>query len=188
MPMPAPALPPGIRGDAPGPGTGAGFGAGGGGTGRRGKREAPGKRWDYSGIPADEAERAVTQPDGSVATHIARANAALRESVSRDGQRLDPDTLPVRKLGDRWYHWIDGILVDQDVDAKTQVTIVRFGTEAYFDLVEARGELRAALAAGSSVMVLTAPGRAVLVSETEGIEQFSDDQREQNRLPKRLVK
>ncbi len=182
---PAPRLPAGVRRDAQGPDSG-GFGMGGDRAGRRGKREAPGKGWDYSGIPADEAERGVTRPDGSVATYIAKANAALREAVSRDGQRLDPNTLPVRKLGERWYHWIDGILVDQDVDEKTQVTIVRFGTEAYFDLVGARAELRAALAAGSSVMVLTAPGRAVLVSENEGIEQFSDAEREQNRLPKRL--
>ncbi len=193
QPMPwtgQPNLPPGIRRDAPGLGLGGGMGPD--APGRRPvspARAAPGKGSEgYFGIPADEAERAVTQPDGRVATHIARANAALREAVSRDGRRLDPDTLPVRKLGERWYHWIDGILVDQDVDAKTQVTIVRFGTEAYFDLVGARAELRTALAAGGSVMVLTAPGRAVLVSENEGIEQFSDDQREQNRLPKRLDK
>jgi Ca-activated chloride channel family protein len=182
-----PQLPPGVRRDAPGPGGGSG---GGGGMGPRPgapRRPAPGKGGDtFHGIPADEAERAVTKPDGSVATRIAAANAALRDAVSRDGQRLDPAVLPVRRLGDRWYHWIDGILVDQDVDEHTQVTIVKFGTDAYFELAEARPGLRAALAAGSSVMVLTGPGRAVLVSETGGIEQFSAAEREQNGLPGRL--
>ncbi len=163
-------------------GSGAGFG---GGRNKRGKREAPGKGGSGFGsgggntITLDEAERNVTTANGMVATAIARKNALMREMRNRDGGRLDVSWLAVRKLGKRWYHWIGDLLVDEDVNEKTTVITVRLGSEAYFDLIAGRADLREALAATAEVLVLVAPDTAVLVSNEKGLEQFSPQEMEQ---------
>ena len=92
-------------------------------------------------------------------------------------------TLPTRKLGDRTYNLIEGWLVDGAIDEKAQMTVLRFGSEAYFELVRARADLRPALAAAQSVVVLAAPGQALLIADAEGLEAFSAAQREQFGLP-----
>ncbi len=161
--------------------------SGGFGSVARGKRDAPGRGaggfgggWSGSTpISLDEAERGVIDANGRVATTIARKNAEMRQMRNRDGDRLDVSRLPVRKLGERWYHWIGGLLVDEDVNEKTTVVTVRFGSEAYFDLVAGRPDLRAALAAASEVLVLVATDTAVLVSNEKGLEQFSERHVEQ---------
>ena len=127
----------------------------------------------------DEVEQSVIDADGQIATLIARRNAELRDLRNRDGERLDLSRLPVQKLGKRWYHWIGGLLVDEDVNEHTEVVIVRFGSEAYFALVSGRADLRPALAATNRAMVLIRPNQAILVSDQEGLEQFSPEQREQ---------
>lgn len=152
--------------DSPGRGGGGGFGTGGGLYGGE------------PGITLDSAEKAVTSADGMIANYVARKNAALRESAGRDGDRLDTSRLPAVKLGNLWYHRIDGYLVDDRIDRDTEVTNVRFGSDAYFELVAAREDLRPALAESPDAIVLVAPGRAVLVSD-KGIEEFSPRQREQ---------
>ncbi len=179
-----PTLPPAVRftNDLFLSGGNSGFG---GSPGRRGKRDAPGKGSSGFGgsygdtITLDEAERNVTTANGMVATGIARQNAKMREMRSRDGDRLDRTWLAVRKLGERWYHRIGNLLVDEDVNEKTTVITVRFGSEAYFDLVAGRADLRAALAVASEILVLVAPDTAVLISNEQGLEQFSQQDLEQ---------
>ena len=167
------------------PGSGSGFG---GSPGARGKRDAPGKGGSGFGsfggntITLDDAERNVTTANGMVATAIARKNAQMREMRNRDGDRLDVSWLAVRKLGGRWYHWIGRLLVDEDVNEQTAVITVRFGSVAYFDLVAGRADLRKVLAAASEVLILVAPDTAVLVSNEQGLEQFSPREMEQIRL------
>ena len=156
----------------------------GGASGARGKRTPPGRGSGFGSlgnniITLDEAERNVTTANGMVATAIARQNAQMREMRNRDGGRLDVTWLAVRKLGQRWYHRIGGLLVDEDVNEKTTVVTVRFGSEAYFDLVAGRADLREVLAAAAEVLVLVAPDTAVLVSNEKGLEQFSPQEREQ---------
>jgi len=153
-----------------------------GGPGIGGAGSGPGRRFwfdDQETITVDEAERSVTDADGRLATLIARKNAELRELRNRDGERLDLSRLPIRKLGQRWYHWIGGLLVDEDVNQDTEVIIVRFGSEAYFTLVSGRADLRPALAATTRVMVLITLNQAILISDNEGLEQFSPEQMEQ---------
>ena len=179
----SPRVPLGARGDTRGTGSFGGGGAFGGGGGKRSPpgldlgRALYGDPGDQ--IDLDEAERAVGQASGRSANVIARKNAQLREAISRDKDRLDVSRLPIRKLGNRWYHWIEGMLVDEDVNETTLFTVVRFGSEAYFDLVAGRPDLRKALAAATEVMVLVAGDRAVLVSTRDGIEEFSPEHREQ---------
>lgn len=157
------------------PGRGAGFGTGGG---------------EIFGDPADEvtlreAEEAVTDGAGRVGNLVARKNAQMRGMSSRDLDRLDTNGLAVRKLDGRWYQWIDGYLVDGDVQEDTEVVTVLFGSDAYFDLVLGRPDLREAFAAGRHVLVMVAPGRAVLVADDEGIEKFSPAEMEQMGIDRR---
>ncbi len=168
------------------PSDGPGVGSPGTSGPRGGRRSPPGGGvgggrfgGDIDGIDLDEAERAVGQKSGRHANLIARKNAQLRERISRDTDRLDTSQLPVRKVGGRWYHWIDGVLVDEDVNDKTHVIAVRFGSDAYFELAGGRPDLRPALAAATEVMVLVGENVAVLVLEGQGSEEFSPQQRKQ---------
>ncbi len=165
-----------------------GNGLGVGRLGGRGKRAAPGLGGGFGSfgndtITLDEAERHVTGAHGKVATLIARKNAELRTLRNRDKDRLDVSLLPIRKLGERWYHRIGSLLVDEDVNEHTTVVIVRFGSGAYFELVGGRADLRPAFAAAREVMVMVTKTEAVFVSDREGVEQFSPVQREQFGLP-----
>jgi len=159
----------GMRGgprDAPGKGGGAGFGIGG------------------DSITLDEAARSVSLGTGRNANLIARKNAQLREMRSRDKERLDVSQLPIQKLGGRWYHRIGAFLVDEDVNEKTKIVNVKFGSDAYFGLIQGRRDLREALAASRNVIVMVSDDTALLVADDEGIEDFSPEQKEQFGLAK----
>ncbi len=177
----------------PGPG-GAGFGVSGGGGGRSmGKRSAPAPgappaSFDGAYFDSATARRAVTESAGEAATIIAGRIAEMRDASNVDGGRMNHALLATRKLGDRTYNQIEGWLVDAAIDEKAQITILRFGSAAYFELVLARADLRPALAAAQSVVVLAAPGQALLVADGEGLEEFSAAQREQFGLPAVLKK
>ena len=164
--------------DAPG-GTFGGGGIGGGGGGLFAKRGRPTFGDAQGQLTLDEAERLVRAGAGEAANIIARKNAALRDLRSRDDDRLDLSQLPIQKIGSRWYNRIGPFLVDEAVDDKTRITIVRFGSEAYFELARHRAELRKVLAASPHVVVLVSPDRALLITEERGIERFSAKQREE---------
>ena len=156
----------GIRANSRGPASG-GFGGGGG----FGDSDGTLDLW----LAAD----AVLADAGEAANIIARKNVALKELRSRDEDRLDLSRLPVQQFSGRWYNRIGQYLVDEAVDEETQIIVVRFGSEAYFELAVERADLRAVLAASRKVVVLAGDAHALLIADEEGIEQFSDDQREQ---------
>ena len=185
-------------------GPGFSMGGGGGFPGRRqapaGAREAIGTEFstvggtagpDALGLPGylfgdefgkvslSEAELAVASESGEVANLIARKNAALKQMRSKDADRLDARLLAVRRINNRWYHRMGAFLVDEEFTEDTQVITVKFGSDAYFDLARGRSDLREVLAASQLVVVLVAQKKAVLVSDTQGIEKFSDQQREE---------
>jgi hypothetical protein len=162
--------------DAPGRRAKSGFGTGGGFGGGE-----PGYFGDSpeDSITLDEAARSVELGAGRSANLIARKNAQLREMRSKDEGRLDLSRLPIQKLGGRWYHRIGGFLVDEDVNEQTTITTVKFGSDAYFGLIQGRRDLREALAASRNVIVMVGAGQAVLVADDEGIEEFSPEQMKQ---------
>jgi Ca-activated chloride channel family protein len=181
-----PSLPPAARRTMgrSGGGAGGGFGSG------SGRRDAPGKggpagSFGVGGdsIPLDEAAESVTRGSGRNANLIARQNAQLRDMLSKDKERLDVSRLPIQKLGGRWYHLIGAFLVDEDVNEKTRIVSVKFGSDAYFGLIQGRKDLREALAASRNVIVMVSANTALLVADDEGIERFSPEQKEQFGLP-----
>ena len=133
-------------------------------------------------VDLTEAELGVALESGEVANLIARKNAALKQMRSKDADRLDVRLLAVRRINQRWYHRMGAFLVDEQFTQDTEVITVKFGSDAYFDLARGRADLREVLAASQLVVVLVAQKKAVLVSDTQGIENFSDSQREEFRL------
>ncbi|MHC4613105.1 MAG: VIT domain-containing protein [Planctomycetota bacterium] len=171
-----PSLPPAVRQSVrrDAPGKGGGFGGG-------GAAGASERLYDTSGdsITLGEAQEAVTAARGKNANFIARKNAQLREMRTKDKGRLDTSRLPIRKIGGRWYHRIGGFLVDEDVNEQTKIVTVKFGSDAYFGLIQGRTDLREALAASRNVIVMVSANTALLVADDEGIERFSPEQKEQ---------
>jgi Ca-activated chloride channel family protein len=132
-------------------------------------------------LPFDED--AVGQAAGKAAIELAQQNAIMRESKSKDaGLRLDQTRLLNRKIGERWYNRIGQFLVDENVTEETKLTVVKFGTNAYFEVVQRRPELKEALAASRNVVVMVSDSNAILVSDRAGIEDFSEEQLKQSGL------
>jgi Ca-activated chloride channel family protein len=164
------------------PGSGPGVGAGGSIFGEPGADTIiVGQKYgdEFGDIDLHLAEGAVAEESGAAANLIARKNAELKQARSRDEGRLDTSALLAQKIGGRWYNRIGRLLVDEQFAEDTAVIAVRFASEAYFELVDARPALRPALAASSSIVVLLGDGKAVLVSDRVGIVEFSDEDRKQ---------
>ncbi|MGI9013632.1 MAG: VIT and vWA domain-containing protein [Phycisphaerales bacterium] len=187
-----------------GGGRGGGGGAmGGGGSVPPGTESRPMDTLSVGGeqLSYAEAEQAMRETSGRDATLVAEYQARLRDADSSDGTRLNRETLAVRKIGDRWFNRIGPFLVDQGIDEKTELLQVVFASDAYFELIAARPDLRQAFAASRNVAVLITPTHAVVlvsqaeeksenpVSEAEKaspVEQFSDQQRELLRIGVRI--
>ncbi len=188
------------RGAVGGMGAGSGGGGGFGGGGMPGRRSAPSsdslnsisEGWFKSGRSVDleygdvdgkisllDAELSVAAESGELANVIARKNAALKEARNTDASRLSRELLTVRKINGRWYHRMGSYLVAEEVTNETTILVVRFGTDAYFDLALGRADLRESLAASRGIVLMVTDDTAILVSETEGIEEFSSAQKEQ---------
>jgi Ca-activated chloride channel family protein len=179
-----------------------GGGGGGMGGGGRGATASPAQQRDHlqgSGLGGYELdtnggdfgaldlidEEALAQDSGEAATELARKNAELRDKKSQDGDRVSQSILLTRKLGDRWYNRIGRFLVDEEVDEQTKLTVVRFGSNAYFEVVAARPELKEAFAASRNIVVKITNSQAIAISERAGTEEFSDQAREQMELAPR---
>jgi len=166
-------------------GFGGGRGGGGGGGGGSGGFDDYSFGDEHGEIDLLLAAEEVTKSDGMIANLIARKNAEIRHRTSVDRGRLDLSKLPVREIGGRWYNRLGTVLVDQDFDDTTTLIAVRFASSAYFEIVRARPDLRKVLAASRTVVVMTADGQAVLVSDRVGLEDFSEEERQQIGLTER---
>jgi Ca-activated chloride channel family protein len=135
----------------------------------------------FSGITADDLGAVA----GEGATKMARRNAEMRESRARDKGRVDENTLAFRKIGEQWYNRVGRFWVDERIDEKTSITVVKFGSDAYFTLVERCPHLRSALATAKEIAVVVSDDHAVIVSENDGLEAFTPEQLQQAGLPVR---
>jgi Ca-activated chloride channel family protein len=140
-------------------------------------RSAPASGEAPRSAGATPGPEAVQLEVGQAATTLATQNAELRERLTADAERLSQRRLARQRIGDRWYNLLGGFLVDERVEASTAITAVRFASEAYFELVDRREDLRPALARGRNVVVLVAEGRALLIADDEGIETMDEDLR-----------
>jgi hypothetical protein len=115
---------------------------------------------------------------------VAGFNATLRDAATRDALRLDPAWFARQQIGAGWYNRIGAFLVDERIDEKTPVTLVRFGSDAYFELIAARADLRPVFARSAGVFTLIAGQEAILVVQEGGLEQLTDELRARFQIAK----
>ena len=92
---------------------------------------------------------------------------------------MDTSLLLYQNFNGRWYNRLGRFLIDEALGEDTKITVVRFASDAYFELVRNRSDLRPVLAASSNVAVMAGEGNAILVSDRVGLEEFSDEHRKQ---------
>jgi len=138
-------------------------------------------------LSLEEAEHAVTAESGAAANAIARGQAQLRRLESVDQGRLNEAALPSRTIAGRTYNRIGPFLVDAAVDEKRELIYVLFASEAYFDLVMARPDLKEVFAAARNVIIPAGEKHAVVIvdrkpdkngeegPEIEVLEKFSPE-------------
>ncbi len=133
---------------------------------------------DFDEIDLALADRAVTESHGRLANLIARKNAGMRERSSRDEGRLRRDAMLYRQIAGRGFHRFGRTYVDEGFGEDSESLIVRFASDAWFEIVRRRPDLRPAFAASPTVVVMLTDDTAVIVSEQAGIEQLADGERE----------
>ncbi len=133
--------------------------------------EAEEKRREHNEL-AESLGKGFASRDGKSAVDAATYLRSLKET-DRDGGDLA--VAPFRKAaGSRFFAYKD-MWVDERFDAAAAVTTVRFGSKAYFRLLELHPELVDALKIGRSVVCWTKAGRALAVCESAGDEELSDE-------------
>jgi Ca-activated chloride channel family protein len=137
-------------------------------------------------VPLSQLESALASGEsaGKAATVVAGFNATLRDAATRDALRLDPAWFARQQIGAGWYNRIGAFLVDERIDEKTPVTLVRFGSDAYFELIAARADLRPVFARSAGVFTLIAGQEAILVVQEGGLEQLTDELRARFQIAK----
>ena len=136
--------------------------------------------------PSEEAERlAATEKaksltaglkgdkDGKTAVDTA---GWLRQMKEAESGASDVGRLATcRKAAGTRFFSFRGCWVDERFESQCAVTVVKFGSEAYFKLLEARPELLEAFKMGTEVLCFTAAGKAVAVAP-EGEEKLTEAQ------------
>lgn len=134
---------------------------------------------EFGSIDLYFAAEALGEEAGEAANLIARKNAELRDARSVDGTRIDADLMLTRKINGLWYNRLGQFLVDERIGEGAEFLVIRFGSKAYFELVKARPDLRKILAAQPQVVVMAGEKRAVVISDRAGVEELTDENREQ---------
>ena len=126
-----------------------------------------------TGVRADERlfEKAET---GKTAVEIAQECQRLRraENASRDLRGVQN----VQHRAGRQFVNYRGVWVDERYQGDETLTKVKWGSEAYFQLVRDRADVRAALSQGKRIVVVTARGQAVAVDIDSGLEELTPEQ------------
>ncbi len=126
-----------------------------------------------TGVRADEREFKEAET-GKTAVEIAQECQRLRraENASRDLRGIRN----VQHRAGRQFVNYRGVWVDERYHGDETLTKVKWGSEAYFQLVRGRPDLRAALSQGQRVVVVTARGQAIAVDTDSGLETLTAEQ------------
>ena len=110
--------------------------------------------------------------DGESAVHAARFLRRLKDARNAED---DPRIVPFKKAAGTRFFAFRGMWVDERFTAGSKVTVVQFGSAAYFKLIEKHPELVKALKVGTSIVVVTAKGKALAVTPS-GQKTLSNEQ------------
>jgi Ca-activated chloride channel family protein len=109
--------------------------------------------------------------DGKAGVDVARRLRELKESE----RSADPSATGFRKAAGTRFVQYRGLWVDERFQADAAVTTVKFGSDAYFRILEKQPALVDAFKLGTDVVVVTTAGKALVVG-TVGEEKLSDAQ------------
>ena len=131
---------------------------GGGGVGR-----AAGEPRADSPASAPAPTKALESADGKAGIAVAKKMREMKESNA--GPK---DSEPVRVAAGRTFIYRSGGWVDSEGSAAAKQLKVKYLSDAYFALLKAKPELKAALALGDRVLVVVGTGKAVVIDPKEG--------------------
>ncbi len=114
--------------------------------------------------------RRFADKDGRAGVDVARRLRALKEA-----EQSGTAGMLFRKTAGTRFFTYDGVWVDERFTAGAAMTTVKFGSEAYFKLAEKSPIVAQALKLGTSVVFVTAEGKALVVCDA-GEEKLSDAQ------------
>lgn len=121
------------------------------------------------GVPAEAG--------GKQAFRVAASQARARESQTLEEQNVNTTFLSIRRINGRTFALVSGYLVDSGLTEEAKAIEVQFGSDAYFDLITLRPDLRKALAASRFIVVMVNPDTAIVVRHEGGVETFDDEMR-----------
>ncbi|MFZ5469513.1 MAG: VIT domain-containing protein [Myxococcota bacterium] len=120
---------------------------------------------DFSAFGAGEKAMGSAEGKGGIA--VSRETKKMKEEV-----RGPKSSEPVRVAGGRTYVFRSGGWIDSEaLENPGQQLKVKYLSEAYFALLKARPELKAALALGDRVVVVVGKGKSIVVAPTDGEEK-----------------
>ncbi|MFL5349692.1 MAG: VIT and vWA domain-containing protein [Hyalangium sp.] len=109
--------------------------------------------------PAPAPAESMSMAEGKSAVAVSRATKKMKEQ-----ERGPSANEPVRVAAGRTFLFRDGGWIDSEALTNPGKQLkVKFMSKAYFELLQARPELKAALALGDRVVVLVAKGKSVIV-------------------------
>lgn len=115
--------------------------------------------------------RRFKSKDGKAGVDVAGRLRQLKEAE----QSGDPSLAEFRKAAGTRFFLYNDMWVDEKFDADAEMTLVKFGSEAFFKLLEKAPHLVDAFKLGTRVVVTTAEGNVVAVCGT-GNEKLTDAQ------------
>lgn len=115
-------------------------------------------------MSASEAEATLKKSEGSMGIAVAKSVRGMKEADKDVG-----GSNAVRSAGGRTYVVRDGAWVDTElVDQVAKAVKVKYLSDAYFALLKAKPELKAAFAMGDRVVLAVAKGKSVAISPDAG--------------------
>jgi Ca-activated chloride channel family protein len=109
--------------------------------------------------PAPAPAESMTMSEGKGAVAVSRATKKMKEQ-----ERGPSASEPVRVAAGRTYLFQGGGWIDSEaLTSPGKQLKVKFLSKAYFELLQARPELKAAFALGDRVVVVVAKGKSVIV-------------------------
>lgn len=111
-----------------------------------------------------------TKKEGKSSVRTSEFVRKMKEAERQDSSR----TAPFQRAAGVRYFLYRGLWVDERFDADAAITAVKFGSEAYFRILEKRPELLAAFKLGSAIVIMTARGKALVITE-KGEDKLGDE-------------
>jgi Ca-activated chloride channel homolog len=115
--------------------------------------------------------RRFKDKEGKAGVDVASRLRQLKEAEQAGGREV----VEFRKAAGTRFFLYNGLWVDEKFDAEAELTLIKFGSEAYFKLLEKAPHLVDALKLGTKVVVTTAEGNVVAICGA-GNEKLTDAQ------------